>query len=1077
MEGLFQGGEQAFDHISAVVRSTFVGRAAGAVDRSVKTAFDTTYKKAFKGCLEERGYQLLGLNTPPRGEGLTRGQREVRFCSYRPEAEPYLREARSIAAELLAADTTPATGLVLGKGECLVRVVIPEEIGTVEHAEGFVGQRAPSRVRAALCATGCTGISLGLVGGKDLLVFDMRVSEHTRASVRGIADKCFGSHRSPPSYYLTQATGAVAAKLAKSKSGDISSGNRQYIRFDSPAAEYQYLQSVKLLLLAEALNRAQNGRDTAVHCADIGLSRGQSTDEDMEADEMGDPVWFPPNRGMKSAEEQLERSIAALNRAQGSSVGLIPCLPATEFAGTPYEDMTVTITDDQHEELLKQSLRAEGGATQNAFYCGPNITGARPPLDTKNPDSWVSAFSRHFCRVSKWIPLPDGNILEVVHDKAEAYHKKLTGHQNRVWDDITEQHIELFREWLQRPLQTATIKTEGKPHSIDQETYDLVRSEIDWDEEYGARDIIRAAVFCKSGEGGNRARFITMPGVNQADALKHQCGTSAITQIMEKFHTDQFGFRNFKGCSLTGKALKVARFAAYTPDDCVAIGFDKGANDATWTHRKWAKYENYSMKMAAVLTDAYFDDNTPAVMSADEKHVRRIEWRGIYLTVAANIQYYYLMSGVGPTSISNRCGGDVSVGSGILQGYGEKVYLTWLEWSSGRSAEPIDAFESLLYPHMNDGIAVKECLTDGFAHINEGDDTVIRIVRRKDETNTSAVTHFIKSICAATNEVWEPAYVDSKHLDSHGGPRSCIEVTSMIVAQVTSEDGGCDFAFVPKPIKRLDKMAWTLSAALKVAETPSGRVGVADAAYYRLNATRCLSMCTEMRYALFTRYVVYNTATYHLQRLRTLARASGNKSEIFDKPLYGDRTQEARNMPEATGFIGDSIEKAHEAIGVVLARTAVDSKQCLEANANAWGLACPSVLKDGKYLREYLLQLDGVARGIVIEEDHILDPVSYLALFELGPLEECFINLVERLSKAVEISEKSSVPWRCSDSGWWRVYRMDRTRVSKLRANPGHVALMERAGERLNVAVRGVKLPAPTHGRPVPMAPAAGKES
>jgi hypothetical protein len=1014
MEGLFQGGEQAFDHISAVVRSTFVGRAAGAVDRSVKTAFDTTYKKAFKGCLEERGYQLLGLNTPPRGEGLSRGQREVRFCSYRPEAEPFLREARSIAAELLAADTQPATGLVLGKGECLVRVVIPEEVGTVEHAAGFVGKRPPSRVRAALCATGCTGISLGLVGGKDLLVFDLRVSEQTRASVRGIVDKCFGSQRSPPSYYLTQATGAVAAKLAKSKSGQISCENRQYVRFDTPAAEYQYLQSVKLLLLAEALNRAQNGRDTAVHCADMCLTRyllpSQLNEADIGADDMGDPVWFPPNRGMKTAEESLERSIAALNRAQGSSVGLIPCLPATEFAGTPYEDMAVTITDDQHEELLKQSLRAEGGATQNAFYCGPNITGARPPLDTKNPISWISAYSRHFCRVSKWIPLPNGEVLEVVHDKAEAYHKKLTGYQNRVWDDIINQHVELFREWLQKPLQTVTIKTEGKPHSIDQETYDCVRGEVDWDEEYGARDIIRAAVFCKSGEGGNRARFITMPGVNQADALKHQCGTAAITQIMEKFHTDQFGFRNFKGCSLTGKALKVARFAAHTPDDCVSIGFDKGANDATWTHRKWAKYENCSMQMAAVLTDAYFDDNTPAVMNADEEHVRRIEWRGIYLTVAANIQYYYLMSGIGPTSISNRYGGDVSVGSGILQGYGEKAYLKWLEWSSGRSAEPIDDFESLLYPHMNAGIAVKECLTGGFAHVNEGDDTVIRIVRRKDDTNTSAVTHFIKSICAATNEVWEPAYIDSKHLDSHGGPRSCIEVTSMIVAQVTSDDGECNFAYVPKPIKRLDKMAWTLSAALKVADTPTGRVGVADAAYYRLNATRCLSMCTEMRYALFTRYVVYNTATYHLQRLRSLARVTGSKSENFDKPLYGDRTQEARNMPEATGFIGDSIEKAHEAIGAVLARTTVDSKECLEANANAWGLACPSVLKDGKHLREHLLQLDGVARGIVIEEDHILDPVSYLALFDLGPLEECFTNLVERLSKAVEMSEKSSVP-------------------------------------------------------------------
>jgi len=232
----------------------------------------------------------------------------------------------------------------------------------------------------------------------------------------------------------------------------------------------------------------------------------------------------------------------------------------------------------------------------------------------------------------------------------------------------------------------------------------------------------------------------------------------------------------------------------------------------------------------------------------------------------------------------------------------------------------------------------------------------------------------------------------------------------MIVAQVTNEDGECNFAYVPKPIKRLDKMAWTLSAALKVVDTPTGRVGVADAVYHRLNATRCLSMCTEMRYALFTRYVVYNTATHHLQRLRALARAPGKKSENFDKPLYGDRTQEARNMPEATGFIGDSIEKAHEAIGAVLARTTVDSKECLEANANAWGLACPSVLKDGKYLREHLLQLDGIARGIDIEEEHILDPVAYLTLFELGPLEECFTNLVERLSKAVEYSEKSSLP-------------------------------------------------------------------
>jgi hypothetical protein len=730
-----------------------------------------------------------------------------------------------------------------------------------------------------------------------------------------------------------------------------------------------------------------------------------------DLEEGGDPVWFPANRATSGdgATEKLEKSIAALQRAQGTTVGLIPCLPATEFGGTAYEAMTVTMTDDQHEELLKQHLRAEDGTTQNAFYCGPNITGARPPLDTKHPETWASAYTRHFCRVSKEIPLPNGEKLKVVHDKAELQAKKLSGHESRVWDDLIGDHAQLFQEWLQKPLNRVCIQCEGRPHSMDQDTYDALRAEIDWDEDFGERSILRAAVFCKSGENSERARFITMPGVNQEDAKKHQSACSAITQILEKFHTDQFGFRNFKGCTLTGKALKVARFIAHTPDDCVSIGYDKGANDATWTHRKWAKYEEYSMRMAEVLTDAYFDDNTPAMFTADAKHAKSVEWRGIYLTVAANIQYFYLMSGVGPTSISNRMGGDVSIGAGILQGYGEESYDKWREWAKGVDAEPVHEFDHEIYPHLNVGIDVKEHHTDGFAHINEGDDTQVRIPRRKGETNSEAVTHFTKSITAATREVWEPAFVDQKHLDAHGGPRSCVEITSMVVAQVTHEDGRCEFAHVPKPIKRLDKMAWTLSAALRVVETPAGKVGVADSTYYRLNATRCLSMCTEMRFALFTRYVIYRTANYHLQKLRALARESG-KDRALDKPLYNDRTLEARNMPEATGFIGDSIEQAYEKIGAVFARTDVTTKACLEANANAWGMACPRVMSDGKKLRDTLLQLDQVAQCVEINDELVYDPVQYLTMFDLGPLEPCFANAVGRLTRAVEWSEEMALP-------------------------------------------------------------------
>jgi len=1012
MEGLFENGDRtnAINHIASSIRSTFLARAAGCVDRTIHTCFDTTHKQVFGKCLEKRGYQLQGLNMPPRGMGLTRGQREVRFCSYRPEAEPFLREARSIAAELLSAQTQPATGLKLGKGECTVRIVVPEEIGSIEHAGSFRRDDVSCHPRAL------AGALLGCAGGRDLLVFDIRISEHTMASVKGIADKCFGTNRSPPSYYLTQATGAVAAKIAKTKSGILKEGGRQYIRFEGPdvsAAEYQYLQSVKLLLLALALNRAQTSKHTAVHCCQHEAHpRVEDSDDDEGHFGSGDeePVWFPPNRTVDPAADRLEKSIAALQRAQGSTVGLIPCLPATEFSGTPYQDMVVTMSDEQHEELLKQSLRAEGGSTQNAFYCGPNITGAPPPLDTKHPETWASAYGRHFCKVKKNVPLPNGEVLLVVHDKEELLHKKLGGHQLRVWNDLMTQHEKLFRDWLQQPLNAAVIKTEQKPHSMDQETYDAVRAEVNWDDEYGAREVMRAAVFCKSGENKAKARFITMPGTSQEDAKRHQAGCSAITQILEKFHTDQFGFRNFKGCSLTGKALKVARFIALTNDNCVSIGFDKGSNDATWTHRKWAKYEEYSMRMARILTDAYFDDNTPPMLDADGARARKIQWRGMYLTVAANINYMYLMSGVGPTSLSNRMGGDVSIGAGILQGYGEEAYQEWLQWSSGQDAEIVDEFEEVLFPHLNDGISVKENVSAGFAHINEGDDTCIKIPVRKGESNTDAVTHFTKSITTATQEVWEPAYVNGKHLDSHGGARSCVEITSMIVASVV-EENAVRFAYVPKPVKRLDKMAWTLSAALRVIDTPAGKVGVSDTTYHRLNATRCLSMCTEMQYSLFVRYVVYRTAEFHLNKLRMLARDQrfGDRPNV-DKPLYNDRTQEARQMPEATGLIGDSIETAFTSIGLVLARTDITSKQCLEANANAWALENPSVLKDGKLLREKLLQLDEVARGIEITEDFIQDPVQYLSMFELGPLEACFTNIVGRLSKAVELNEKQQLP-------------------------------------------------------------------
>jgi hypothetical protein len=990
MEGLFRDGNQAAAEIATSLKTSLLGRTVKAVDHAAKSAADTTFKAVVGPSLERRGYRLLGLNVAPLHDmGLSRGQREVRFTSYAQEADPYLREARAIAETLLASQTQPATGLVLGKGEVLVRVVFPSPLDSIESSQEYVNK---SKGAAFL------GPCMACAGGKDLTVVDMRVSLHTMASVANIVDKIFGSNRSPPSYYLNQAIGAVTAKVAKSLTGEISAKHKHYVRFEDSRSEEQYMYSVKLLVLAMYFNRAQRGVHTAAHHAllDNSYITVQNDSSDSEG-EYGEGVWF--SRPSKSeALEKLEKSIDALIRRQGSAERVIPCLPATQFTGTPYEDMRVRISDQQHEELLKQHLNAEGGGTQFAFHCGPNVSGARPPLDVKHPLTWATAYTRHFCKVEKTLVLPDGDELPIYIDKADKQMPKLGKYETRAWDDMIQQHSKLMREWLEN---SPNAKLEGKPHSHTREEYDVIKGEVSQDEEWGARKLLRAMLRLKTGEGADRGRFVTLPGSSNRDARRHQCASSEIVQLIEAFHQEQFGFRNYKGTTVTGKARKTARMVAHCEEGFVCGGFDKASNDRTWNHRKWSKFEEYTMAMATVITDWYMWVHYGSLLEADADHALEIEWKGIYLTVSAEIQYWYLQSALNPTSLCNRLQADVGIGAGILQGWGEEHYLQWLHWCSGVDAQPMDLPEiDHEFPFVLEGVEAKEHHVNGFMHYSEGDDTCVKVPCGK-RTNAEAIAHFARSVHVATNEIWEAAYVSAQHLNTHGGPRSCVEVMSMVVAQQTNEDGVCEFAYLPKPMKRLDKLAWTLSSTLKIAETTKGKVGVLDSTFHRLNATRCLSLCMDMQHCLWVRRIVYATAKFHVQELRKMAQHAG-----IDTPLYGDRTQEKRGMPDAPGLIGDSIEAALVKIGIVLDRTDITTLVCKEANANAWGLHTPALLADGKGLRDRLIQLDEVAKSISITWEHIENPATYLSLFDLGPLEAAFDNACDRLQKAVEFAEE-----------------------------------------------------------------------
>ena len=85
----------------------------------------------------------------------------------------------------------------------------------------------------------------------------------------------------------------------------------------------------------------------------------------------------------------------------------MPVLPAEDFDGTWYEPAALfTRADIEDMEVNTREPKL-------AAACGPNITGARPPIDASHAVSMASAMSRHTCGCEKTVELPNGDKVKV----------------------------------------------------------------------------------------------------------------------------------------------------------------------------------------------------------------------------------------------------------------------------------------------------------------------------------------------------------------------------------------------------------------------------------------------------------------------------------------------------------------------------------------------------------------------------------------------------------------------------------------------------------------------------------------
>jgi len=949
------------------LRTSCIGACVGSVSEGLKEGVRASRRTFLLPQVERRGYQVLGLNCPKRQKGLTDEQRMIRVMTYDEKAAPFLSESRQVMSNYKRYEALP----------CVHDSVI--ESPTLQaYRVTFAHDGA---------ANPFSGCLMGLTGCQDLAVIDLVLDTRHVYTARSTVDKLFGTYKAPPSFYFGQIMSRVKVDLQKS-----AKRVHNKFSFGSDRSAQLYEDAVRLCYCGLVLDKLQLGTARATHFIEIGdtASENQLTPSDLdEADIIR----------AQECMDTVNRNIQLLRERFGTGGGAVPAVAATELEGTPYEETIVSVSPEQLDNLHRFFER-DPEAPQ-AGICGPNITGQRPPIDTRHPDTVASAISRHFCKVDKKVHLPDDTVLDVFVDKSDITQEPLSEEKAQAWAEMTEKHCELFAEHFCE----LACQLDQKPHSFSDEDFAAMAAEVVWDDEWAMRNLMRSCLFCKKAEGGDRARFITMPGSNSSNAKKHQAHAAPLVSMIEKLHEKCFNHRNCKGATSEGKAVRVGHLLQTATKKHIVIGYDKSANDRTWKWADWMAFERYCHRMAEVYAKKahgawVYKGNFEANM---EDESTRIKYFSDYVTLMVPITHYYLMSAVNPTALSNRLDSDASVLGATRRTYGKPGYETLFQWMHYPVSLGVPLLDSTQYFRcLERGVELlqgSEEIGSPVEMVTEGDDNTIKLTIPSEATPSEIVSLFTRELCAE-NECWVPAIVSGPELDSHYGNRSVVEMMSSTFA-VCIKDELTQYAMCAMPFKKLDKLAWTQFGGFSYVDTDVGMAVVRDAVYHRVNATRCFSICLELADSLFVRWVVLRTGIYHL------IEASKLTQDL--RPIYGDRSMEGRGLEDAPGYLPDHLEiAANRLIQYYSLHQVTDAAEY--ANCSAWLLTAPQIVRKipRPKLLEELWRLDSQASALDIGWDDLVEPESYVAQLDIKLLAPVFAAKSKRVAACIAAVDKGS---------------------------------------------------------------------
>jgi len=701
-----------------------------------------------------------------------------------------------------------------------------------------------------------------------------------------------------------------------------------------------------------------------------------------------------------AVESAAEEARAKILERHGDFTLALPLRPASEFTGFRPGAGLRFIPD---EDAFAQYLATDAAIGAGAVVTGPNLFGKNFPINTKDLTTMMSAVTRHFYAVDVELDAgADRYNFQLCKDgppKDLPVLRRVAREVMRVVCDATATAIV-------SGVVSAGFDVDNRPASMTEEEYLAALDDAETNN-IGREATAKfcGSLFSKSGEDGDRARFISVPGRAGTEKM-HQARTCGPIKMLETVFKHYFNHTHVKGLDETAKREAFASFLGRATKKHVGLSFDKKANDRTWTSVHWdIMLEQYAMFCHDY---GWHEWQATHVYTADELTMPvQLRMQHAFGTFVFESFSLYLLSGIGPTGFFNRFMSLCEEGVIVKTIYGDAAYGAWIRNLSHPTAD------SKAYWRGNWMYGTR------FVHdvenlkavcINEGDDKtglfhLIRTTPQKNAENGKmedvseemTVDELIGEIVRCAAEHCGVAYEIARmpQQDENWGRKSALEFCSAVIT--IPKKGDMPASLVPKPIKALGKLAWSATRAVNFVEDDDGVVAgvVEDSKYFQFCATKMFSLASCNRDSPFVGRLFLQAGRYYLSKVRSPA------------TVYAERAPERRKLDEWKETTFTSLFEMSENVEAMFPAE-YSVMQCYAA-AVAWKMEFPAMKDELAAVIYSLRELDLQVMGFEFDDDTIRDDTHLYRALEWYVLKPHVCKLAAK--KFGKMAQEASQPF------------------------------------------------------------------